>query len=46
MKKRLMKITEIDYNAKIMKGTFNIPVRVNPTESFDHCDFLEIKRFD
>lgn len=47
MNKRRLVIKEIDLFNGTMKGTYNKPTAiVQPTESFDHCDFLEIKRFD
>ena len=39
-----MQVTSIDYTAKTMTGTFNPVVDIMPTESFDHCLFLEIER--
>jgi hypothetical protein len=44
MNKRIMKVTEINTLTGTMKGTFNTEVSVKPTETFDHCQFLEIQR--
>lgn len=44
--KRIFEVKEIDLFNRTMRGTYNVPIDVKPTESFDHCNWLGIKRFD
>lgn len=46
--KRKLQIESIEYNERgqlvSLRGSYNNPVDVKPTERFDHCAFLEIDR--
>jgi len=47
MQKRELEIKKINLFTGTMKGTYNKPSSiVQPTESFDHCEFLEIDRLE
>ena len=48
--KRELKIKRIEYNAEgkvaFIGGVIEKAVTILPTESFDHCQFLEITRLE
>ena len=45
MTKRILELKEINLFTGTMRGTYNKPSAIiQPLESFDVCEFLEIKR--
>ena len=47
MQKRELEIKKINLFTGTMKGTYNKPSAImQPTESFDHCEILDIDRLE